>query len=558
MFARYLDDPYTPVEPRAREDRSRHLRLRRRRIRRAGDRRAPGRGRREGRAHRREGRRLRRHLVLEPLSRRAVRHGVDGLHAAARRDRPRPTEKYAHAPEILAHCRRIGRHFGLYDNALFHTEVEDLSWDAGRSRWVVRTNRGDGFTAQFIGHGHRSAACSQAARHPGHRDVRRALLPHQPLGLRLYRRRSARRADDEARRQARRHHRHRRHGRSVRSSPRASGEGALRLPAHALVGRRPRQRTDRSRLVRLDRLARLAAALAGELHGEPGRRDRDGGPGAGRLDRPVAPHPPAHPVAAQGAADARGHAGGVRGRRSREDGGDPRPRRRDRPRSGDGAEPEGLVPPALQAALLPRRLPAGLQPAGRPSGRQRRQGRGAHHGGRRGRGRRGVSAGLPDLRLGLRGRHRISPPRRVRPGRPRRPEALAALEGGDAHQARHARPWLPQRLLRAADTGREPDLQRPAQPDRGRPHHRDRGQARPRPRLARDRGDEGGRGRLGEPAADGHGPHDSAAPTARPATTTTKDRMPASPRAWPSATRPARRPISGTSTNGAGPVDSRG
>nr|WP_229176355.1 NAD(P)-binding protein [Bradyrhizobium ivorense] len=34
-----------------------------------------------------------------------------------------PSEKYAHAPEILAHCQRIGKHFGLYDNALFHTEV---------------------------------------------------------------------------------------------------------------------------------------------------------------------------------------------------------------------------------------------------------------------------------------------------------------------------------------------------------------------------------------------------------------------------------------------------
>src|SRR5882757_5929680 len=65
----------------------------------------------------------------------------------------RPTEKYAHAPEILEHCRRIGRHFGLYENALFHTEVEDLSWDGGRSCWIVRTNRGDAFTAQFIGLG---------------------------------------------------------------------------------------------------------------------------------------------------------------------------------------------------------------------------------------------------------------------------------------------------------------------------------------------------------------------------------------------------------------------
>ncbi|MER6577934.1 NAD(P)/FAD-dependent oxidoreductase [Nonomuraea sp. NPDC001023] len=61
-----------------------------------------------------------------------------------------PTEKYAHAPEILEHCRRIGKHYGLYDDALFHTEVQDLEWDASRSRWTVRTNRGDAFTARFV------------------------------------------------------------------------------------------------------------------------------------------------------------------------------------------------------------------------------------------------------------------------------------------------------------------------------------------------------------------------------------------------------------------------
>jgi cyclohexanone monooxygenase len=64
-----------------------------------------------------------------------------------------PSEKYAHAPEILAHCQRIGRQYGLYDNALFHTEVEDLSWDEAQSRWVIKTNRGDRFTASFIGLG---------------------------------------------------------------------------------------------------------------------------------------------------------------------------------------------------------------------------------------------------------------------------------------------------------------------------------------------------------------------------------------------------------------------
>jgi len=64
-----------------------------------------------------------------------------------------PTELYAHAPEILEHCDRIGKIYGLHDSALFHTEVTDLEWDADQSRWIVRTNRGDEFTAQFIGMG---------------------------------------------------------------------------------------------------------------------------------------------------------------------------------------------------------------------------------------------------------------------------------------------------------------------------------------------------------------------------------------------------------------------
>lgn len=64
-----------------------------------------------------------------------------------------PSEKYVHAPEILAHCQRIGRHYDLYGNALFHTEVESLVWDAQQHRWQIRTNRGDAFTAQYVGMG---------------------------------------------------------------------------------------------------------------------------------------------------------------------------------------------------------------------------------------------------------------------------------------------------------------------------------------------------------------------------------------------------------------------
>jgi cyclohexanone monooxygenase len=64
-----------------------------------------------------------------------------------------PTEKYAHAPEILEHSKNIGKKFGLYDNALFHTEVEDLRWDEKNHCWIIRTNRDDSFTAQFVGMG---------------------------------------------------------------------------------------------------------------------------------------------------------------------------------------------------------------------------------------------------------------------------------------------------------------------------------------------------------------------------------------------------------------------
>src|SRR5580704_13733939 len=64
-----------------------------------------------------------------------------------------PTERYVHAPEILEHCERIGKQFDLYDNALFHTKVTEIEWDEAATRWIVRTDRGDEFTAQFVATG---------------------------------------------------------------------------------------------------------------------------------------------------------------------------------------------------------------------------------------------------------------------------------------------------------------------------------------------------------------------------------------------------------------------
>ena len=61
-----------------------------------------------------------------------------------------PVEKYSCAPEILAHSRAIGRHFDLYDNACFQTEVLRLDWDEAASRWIISTNRGDSMRARFV------------------------------------------------------------------------------------------------------------------------------------------------------------------------------------------------------------------------------------------------------------------------------------------------------------------------------------------------------------------------------------------------------------------------
>jgi cation diffusion facilitator CzcD-associated flavoprotein CzcO len=64
-----------------------------------------------------------------------------------------PTEKYAHAPEILEHCQRIGKQYELYDNALFHTQVKTLVWDDDAKVWRITTDRGDDFTAQYVAMG---------------------------------------------------------------------------------------------------------------------------------------------------------------------------------------------------------------------------------------------------------------------------------------------------------------------------------------------------------------------------------------------------------------------
>ncbi|MBS1838636.1 MAG: NAD(P)/FAD-dependent oxidoreductase, partial [Actinobacteria bacterium] len=61
-----------------------------------------------------------------------------------------PTEKYASASEIFGYCQLLGRHFGLYDHALFQTEVDSLTWDDDGGRWDVHTQRGDHIRTRFF------------------------------------------------------------------------------------------------------------------------------------------------------------------------------------------------------------------------------------------------------------------------------------------------------------------------------------------------------------------------------------------------------------------------
>src|SRR5215211_222649 len=61
-----------------------------------------------------------------------------------------PTKKFADGAEIYGHCRRIAKHFGLYDGAIFSTQVRAVCWDDSIKRWRISTNRDDHIRARFV------------------------------------------------------------------------------------------------------------------------------------------------------------------------------------------------------------------------------------------------------------------------------------------------------------------------------------------------------------------------------------------------------------------------
>jgi cation diffusion facilitator CzcD-associated flavoprotein CzcO len=61
-----------------------------------------------------------------------------------------PKKRYAQGEEIREHVEAIAQRFHLVDAALFHTGVQRTEWDDDRSRWVLRTDRGDEIRAKYV------------------------------------------------------------------------------------------------------------------------------------------------------------------------------------------------------------------------------------------------------------------------------------------------------------------------------------------------------------------------------------------------------------------------
>ncbi len=144
------DRPVHDGDPAGPGDRERRRGDPRRRVRRAAGRGVPEEGRRRRCAGHRDGRRLRWCLVLEQIPRDPVRQRRLLLHPVARGARFHAVEEVRRRAEIFAHCRTIGKHFGLYDGALFSTQVRELRWDDAAARWRITTDRGDDIAARFV------------------------------------------------------------------------------------------------------------------------------------------------------------------------------------------------------------------------------------------------------------------------------------------------------------------------------------------------------------------------------------------------------------------------
>ncbi|AJZ84503.1 MULTISPECIES: flavin-containing monooxygenase [Streptomyces] len=61
-----------------------------------------------------------------------------------------PQWRYAPGEEIRQHARAIGRHFDLYRDVCFRTQVTELRWDDAELEWTVHTDRDDRIRARHV------------------------------------------------------------------------------------------------------------------------------------------------------------------------------------------------------------------------------------------------------------------------------------------------------------------------------------------------------------------------------------------------------------------------
>ncbi len=269
-----------------------------------------------------------------------------------------PKKRYAFGEEIREHIEAIAQRFDLVDSALFHTGVQTSEWDEDRSRWVIRTDRGDELRARYLVMAVGILNLMKIPVIPGMETFDGACVSHRPLGLRVHRRFPGRPAHDEARRQGRRDHRDRSERHPGHPAIGRVVEASLRVPAHAGSGRCARQPPDERRLRRRPEPG-LAPGAQRELPvgdaRSPGRR----GSRRRRLVPPLRTH---HQPAVRAGHDHGGVHARRRAVRLRRDGAAPAADPGDHHRPGEGRRVDAVLPVQLPTTALPRRVPAVAEP----------------------------------------------------------------------------------------------------------------------------------------------------------------------------------------------------
>ncbi len=109
------------------------------------------------------------------------------------------SERYPRQSEILAYLNHVADRHDLTRSYRFNTQVTDVTWDEENNRYLITTDDGGRYAAQFLVEAVGLSVRDQDPRLPGAGQLRRRDLPHRPVAAR----------EGRARRQEGRCHRHR-------------------------------------------------------------------------------------------------------------------------------------------------------------------------------------------------------------------------------------------------------------------------------------------------------------------------------------------------------------